>query len=310
MATLADTNNYYAPEKTMTGPGSVTTQTVVTQMPTTTFVSVVDQPTTILPLTVAPTNYVSSNKKYSRFETVMTVLGSICLWIGSILIIAAMACLLHDGAFYATSIGVLLIIGFSFWLANSILKFIAPIASFGNSETRTVRRGIMFFYLLAEIIVMMLFVAGAGCWLSSYGHPRWAGEILWIIASSIWLAAVIIRDIGVRWEQMNTYKNVYLPGGNEARVAGSQPAPNVATPYKRKLGFNLLATWTNSILSQFYLVAVTLFLLGSILFDTRYRGSHDYFASRSLEIGAAVLWLVPTCFFFFMAIGHCIARRV
>jgi len=311
MATIPD-NNYYAPEqKTYVGPGSVTTQTVVTQLPSQTMFVPMDQPTTILPVTaVLPANYTSTSKKFSRFETVMTVLGSIALWVGSVFLIAAMACLLRDGAYYATAVGVLLIIGFSFWLINSILKFIAPIASLGSTETRTPRRSFMVFYLICEIIAMMIFIAGAGCWLSFYGNPRFAGEIIWIIASSIWLVGVLVRDIGVRWEQMNTYKNVMLPGSTEARIANNQPAPNVATPTRRKLGLFMLATWTNAILSQFYLVNVTLFLLGSIMFDTRYRGNHDYFAARSLEIAAGVLWLVPSCIFFFMAIGHCVARRV
>jgi len=159
-----------------------------------------------------------------------------------------------------------------------------------------------FFANILSLIGFALMIAGAACWLSAYYSPRYAGEILWIIGSSFWLASLILRDMGIRYDAMNTYKAY--------PILPTQNANNVDSSVKRGLADHLSSVWSNSLATDLYIIAATLFLLGSIMFDVRGRNiGYNEYTSNQFQIAAGCLWIVGACIVFFASILHCVARR-
>ena len=185
------------------------------------------------------------------------------------------------------------------------------IPNFGGFAKRTgvngTRSGYHIFNIFANLLAVLafaLFIVGAALWLSTFANPRYGGEIVWIVAGGLWLISMIVRDFGLRYDAMNTYKGYpVLP----TTVNNQQD-----TTAKRALGAHISSIWSNALATDGYLIASTLFLLGAIMFAVRgrnYEQDTTGYTSRQFETAAAVLWLVGSCIVFFAAIAHCVARR-
>jgi hypothetical protein len=286
-------NNYAAPVNNGYVAKPVPGESVVTQ-------------TTVTQTTTAPV-YATENKGFATFSSVFGILSGVGYWLGSVLNLTAMALLLRDRNFYYTEIGGLLIAGFSLWFIASLLNWVP---NFGGFAKRTgvngTRSGYHIFNIFANLLAAVsfaLFIIGAALWLSRFNDPRYGGEITWIVAGGLWLISMIIRDLGLRYDAMNTYKGYpVLP-----TTVNQQD-----TTAKRALGAHISSIWSNALATDGYLIASTLFLLGAIMFAVRGRSQEQdptWYTSRQFEIAAAVLWLVGSCIVFFAAIAHCVARR-
>jgi len=294
----------------VTGQPSYVTTTTVTQKPVTvlgpgsvqTFAAVPVQPVTQLNQVYTVNDHKS---KFGVFAFVMSVLSAVCWFIGAVLNIAAMSCLLQDIGFYYYSVFVLLIIGFSFWFAAVVLNAIPSCGGF----TRTHRSGYLighFFYALFAGVAMILFITGAGCFLSFNTGTNIGGNVVWIIAGSLWLAGVFIRDLGLRYDMMNTYKN--YPQGNTAQNA-IIAANNGQSDAKRTTQFKLhmASIWSNSVITAFYFIVAVLFLIGAIFYDSAVRGQPSTYGP--FHVATGVLWLIGSIMVFFGSFFQCAARR-
>lgn len=279
MNTTANNINYNpATTATVTktaSPGAVVTQTTITQ-----------------PVT---SKYAPVNKKFEIFSSIFGVLAGIFMFVGAVLNIIAMGLILRNGSYYYYTTGILLVIGFSFWFASALLNWIPSFGGFARS-TRSGYLLFNFFGSILGLLAFALFVIGAAFWLSVYGGLRYAGQIIWIIAGSFWVASVLLRDLGVRWDGMNTYKNHPVDGTN--------------TTNKSALAAHLSSFWSNALATDLYLITSVLFLLGAIFFDSlgRNGGSTNY-TGREFEVAAAILWLVGSSIIILSSISHCISRR-
>ena len=282
MATTMMNNNAYggnAFNKPVPGEAVITQTTVTTQA---------------APAVV----HTTANKGFGIFSTIFGIIAGLGMWLGSVLILTAMALLLRDVNYYYRDIGGLLVAGFSLWFLASLFSWIPNFCGFG----RTTRSGYHIFNFFANMIGLVAFatfIAGAACWLAVSGQARYAGEILWIIASGLWLGSILLRDMGLRFDGMTTYKNYpVLPN----TVADSTT--------KKSLGAHISSIWTNALATDLYLVASVLFLIGSIMFFCRGRNSGiDAYTSNQFQIAAGVMWIVGAGIVFFAALLHCVARR-
>jgi hypothetical protein len=237
--------------------------------------------------------------KQNIFASVFAVLAAVGMWLGAVLILTAMALLLRDASYHYRSIGGLLIAGFSLWFISAVLNNISPLGYFNKGARNQV--GYHIFNFIASMlawIAFALFIAGAGCWLSQSGDARYAGEILWVIAGSLWLASLLLRDMGVRYDAMNTYKN--YPVGNN----------NNDTQYKKNLGAHISSIWGNALATDLYLISSVLFLLGAIMFVARGRNStFDGYTSNQFQTAAGCMWIVGSGIVLLASIAHCVSRR-
>jgi hypothetical protein len=280
MATSVAPNNTYTAYTKPTPGEAVVTQTTVTQ---TTQGAVAEYPV-----------------KQNIFASIFGILAAVAMFLGAVLILAAAALILRDSSYHYTSIGGLLIAGFSLWFIAAVLNNVSPLGYF-NKGARN-QAGYHIFNFIASVLAWVafaLFIAGAACWLSQYGNPRYAGEILWVIAGSLWLVSLLVRDMGVRYDAMNTYKNYPV-------------LPNTVndTQYKKNLGAHISSIWGNALATDLYLISSVLFLLGAIMFVARGRnyGINDYTA-RQFEIAAGCMWIVGAGIVLFASLAHCVARR-
>jgi hypothetical protein len=258
-------------------PGEVITQTTITQN---------------------NNNYAQPtyHKGFEVFSTIFAVIAGVGMWLGAALILTAMALVLRDVNYHYTSIGGLLIAGFSLWFLAHLANWIPNFGGFGKN-TRSGYHIFNFFGNMLALIAMALFIAGAACWLSFYGNARYAGEILWVIAGSFWVASMLVRDLGVRYDAMNTYKN-YPVGGN------------LNDTDKKMLGAHVSSIWSNALATDLYLISSVLFLLGAIMFVARGRNyDQNFYTAGQFQVAAAILWLVGSGIVLFASILHCIARR-
>jgi len=225
------------------------------------------------------------------------------MFCGAALILTAMALLLRDVNYHYTSIGGLLVAGFSLWLIAACFQWAPNFCGFGG-QTRSGYHIFNFFANILAIIGFALFVVGAALWLSAFGNPRYAGEILWIIASGFWVLSLLVRDFGLRYDAMNTYKAYpVLPTNatNNAVYTNDQ---------KRGFGAHLSSVWSNAIATDLYLIASVCFAVGAIFFDVRGRMAPiDLYTSGQFQVAAGVLWIVGASIVILASIAHCVARR-
>jgi hypothetical protein len=264
-------SNVYKPSS----PGAVVTQTVITTQPT-------------------GTVHRAENKGLAIFSTIMSVLAGCGMWIGAVLVIIAMGLLLGDFFANYRAVGGLLIAAFSLWFLSSFCLWAPSFSGFGKT-TRSGYHIANFFAKLLEICAFALFLAGAACLLSDFLYPRYAGPILWIIAGSLWLGALLIRDMGVRFDAMNTYKNY--------------PAATTDTTDKW-YRLHVSSIWSNSLANDLYLIAATLFLLGAIMFVcSNTNAGIESYTSREFQVAGAIMWIVGASLILLASIAQCIARR-
>jgi hypothetical protein len=223
------------------------------------------------------------------------------MFCGAALILTGMALVLRDVNFYYTTIGGLFIAGFSLWFLAALFNWVPNFGGFSKrSGPGNTRSGYHIFNIFANALAWIGFavlIAGSGCFLSSFGNPRYAGEILWIIGSGIWLGSMLLRDLGLRYDAMNTYKN-YAPA--------TVNDPNA----KKGIGAHLSSVWSNAFATDLYLVAATLLTVGAILWAVRGRSfDRDVYTATTFQTAAAILWIVSAGIVIFASIAHCIARR-
>ena len=255
--------------------------------------------TTVTQQTLAPVA-APVNKGFEIFSTVFAVLAGLGMWLGSVLVLTAMALLLQNSGFYYTHIGGLLVAGFSLWFIASLLNWVPNFAGFGKS-TRSGYHIVNVFANFLAACGFALLIAGAACWLSTMTNPRIAGPILWIIGSGLWLASMLIRDMGIRYDAMNTYKNYpVLPTTVNANETNNKSA----------LGAHISSVWGNALATDLYIISAVLLLVGSIFFVARNNNfSVDGYAATIFEQTAGILWIVSAVLVFFASMAHCVARR-
>jgi hypothetical protein len=245
----------------------------------------------------------TANKGVSIFSTIFGIIAGSLMWIGAVLVLVGAALAIRDITYYTVSIGILFIIGFSLWLLASLANWIPNFSGFGKNQANGYRSGYHIWNFFANILAFLafaLFIAGAGCFLSSYGSPRYAGQILWIIAGSFWLASMLLRDLGVRHDAMDTYRQYPVLPNNVAADAD----------YKNGLRAHLSSIWSNALATDLYLVASVLFLVGAIMFDASGRSMpYSAFTADKFTVAFSVLWVVGASIVFIGSILHWIARR-
>lgn len=243
--------------------------------------------------------------RFGVFTWIMSVLSAVCWFIGAVLNIAAMSCQLSDATFYYNSVFVLLIIGFSFWFAAVVLNAIPSIGGY----TRSHRSGYLIahsFYAVFAAVAMILFITGAGCFLSNRISTNIGGNVVWIIAGSLWLAGVFIRDLGLRYDMMNTYKNYPLTkDANTAVLNANNGQSKLGRTTQFKL--HMASIWANSVVTTFYFVVATLFLIGAIMYNAARNGAGVNYQPFGVAFG--VMWLVASIMIFFGSFFQCVARR-
>jgi len=279
MATTAQ-NVYNPTALTKPVPGeAVITQTVITQQPA---------------VAAAPVN-----KGYEIISGIFSVLAGVGMWLGSVLILTAMALTLRDSGRYYNDIGGLLVAGFALWFLASFTSWLGNFSGFAPSTFTGYHAFNFFFSTWFGWMGFALFLAGAACWLSEFENPRAAGEILWVIAGSLWLGSMLLRDMGVRYDTMNTYKKYPYQD------------PNIATdPNRTYKAAHISSIWSNALATDMYLVASVLFLIGSIMFLVRGRNFDiNLYTSGQFQTAGAIMWLVGSCIVFFFSIAQCVSRR-
>jgi hypothetical protein len=271
-------NNAIYGKPAMQAPGEVITQTTVT--------------------TTGANNYAAPSKGFNVFASIFGVLAGVGFFCGAVLILTAMALLLRDSTAYYTQIGGLLVAGFSLWFLASLLNWIPNFGGF----SKTNRSGYHIFNVFANLLSLIgfaLLIAGAGCWLSSNLNSRYAGEILWIIGSSFWLVSLLLRDMGIRYDTMNTYKNYPV-----------LPTTNNNNQQKSQLGAHISSVWSNALATDLYLISSVLLLLGSIMFLARGRNAGiNGYTSDQFQVAAGVMWIVAAAIIILASIAHCVSRR-
>ncbi|KAL0476461.1 SLC22A7 [Acrasis kona] len=248
---------------------------------------------------------VDTNKRqnFEAFSSTSSILAAISFWTGAALIIAACGLILRDSRYHYTAIGVLLIIGFSLWLLGSILNWLPTIGGFFRAN----RSGYHIFNFIACLLGMVsfsLFIAGSGCWLSRFGNVHTSGEIVWIIAGGFYIASILVRDLGLRYDAMDTYKK----HGSTTLIPPTETLQN-NDPNKNDLKLHMSSVWGNAIATDSYLITAVLFLLGSIMFRVRGSNGSSTLAGRQFEIAAGCMWIVGASIVIFAALAHCVARR-
>ncbi len=278
-------NNLGGVQKVLSPGANVITQTTITQ-------------------TAAPA-IVPESKGFQAFSSTFGALSGLGWWLGSCLTLTAMALALRDSSFYYTQIGGLLVAGFSLWFIASLLNWVPNFGGFAKTGPNGARDGYHIFNIFANLLIaagMILLIAGAGCWLSGFNQPRYSGTILWIIGSGLWLGGLLIRDFGLRYDAMRTYKDYPV-------VANATNDPNYNTLRKQRGGM-ISSLWGNALATDMYLIAATLFVVGSIFWLAR---NNNYelngYTAGKFENAASILWIVGSGIVFFAAIAHCVARR-
>jgi len=252
-------------------------------------------------------NYASPvvNKGFDIFSTVFSLIAAFGYFCGAALLLTAMALVLRDVDYHYTSIGGLMIAGFSLWFLSALINWVPNFGGFARVGPGGTRSAYHIFNIFANALSWIgfaLLIAGAACWLSAFGNPRYAGEILFVIGSSIWLAGMILRDLGLRYDAMQTYKN--YPAANNVN------APAMDAEAKRGLGAHISSLWGNALATDLYLIAATLFVVGSALFIARGRNfDRDFNTAQTFQTAWATVWLVASGLVLFAAIAHCVARR-
>ncbi len=246
----------------------------------------------------APIVGTAPTKGFSIFSTVFGIIAGLGMWLGSCLVLTAMALLLRDSSRYYTDIGGLLIAGFSLWFLAALFNWVPNFGGF-SKQNRSGYHIFNFFANILAVLAFAVFIAGAGCWLSAFGQPRYAGEILWIIASGMWLASLLLRDMGVRYDAMDTYKQYPV-----------LPNTVATTETKKGLAGHLSSMWSNALATDLYIISAVLFLIGSIMFLSRGRNiGINEFTSNQFQIAAGCMWIVGAGIVFFASLLHCVARR-
>lgn len=230
---------------------------------------------------------------FEAFTSVFSALAGLGMFIGGILVLTATALLVRSYDFYYTSSGILLIIGFSFWLFAAVMNWIPTFGAFHGS-TKNPYLIWNFFASILACSAFILYITGACCWLSVYGTVRFAGEIIWIIAASIWCCSVLLRDMGVRWAHMITYrhKNQVLNETEKLEIAVYQSS-----------------TWCNTLATIGYMIASLLLLFGSVMYNSRGRNNVDSYTGRQFMITASIMWIIGASIAVGSSIPHCISRR-
>jgi hypothetical protein len=222
------------------------------------------------------------------FSTLSSILSGTCMWIGAVLILTASALIIQDADYYYTAIGVVLVIGFSFWFVAAVANWLPSFGGFGK-RSRSGYHIINFFGACLAWISFAMLIAGAACWLSPSAESRSAGFTVWIISSCIWITSVLTRDMGVHWDGMNTFKNYPIIPTNRPDNASMNA-----------LGLHLSSLWGNAIATDLYMITAMSFLIGSALFRVD---------SRQFQVAAAWLWLGGSIVTLFSAIAQCVARK-
>jgi hypothetical protein len=238
-----------------------------------------------------------AHKGFEIFSSVFGVAASVLMFCGAALNLTAMALVLTNPISYDTTIGGLLVAGFSLWFLSAILLWIPNFGGF----TLGTRAGYHIFGVFANLLQLSafaLFIAGAGCSLS-FGYLeniRLAGLILWIIASGLWLGGALLRDLGLRYDAMITYRDT--------------PVLPVDGTKDQRLPLHLSSIWSNAFATDLLLLSATLFLLGSIMFLVEFNNRVIApSTSRSFNIAGGVLWIVGSSIMLFTAIFQAFARR-
>jgi hypothetical protein len=290
MSTAIVNNNALATNN-MVKPQMVPGETVVTQ--------------TTVTQTLAPA-FVPESKGFAIFSSVFGALSALGWWLGSVLNLTAMALALRDSSFYYTPIGGLLVAGFSLWFIASLLNWVPNFGGFAKVGPNGARDGYHIFNLFANLLAaisMALFITGAACWLSGFNNVRYHGTIVWIVAASLWLISLIIRDMGLRYDAMRTYRDYPI-------LPTTATANNTDNNVAKARGARISSLWGNAIATDLYLVSSVLFLLGAIFWVCRENNYNiNGYTAGKFENAASILWIVGSSMVFFAALAHCVARR-
>jgi len=189
---------------------------------------------------------------------IVTAAAAALVFTGAGLILSGSALLLKNWSYYYDTIGILMLIGFSSWAAASVMSFIGSFRKGNDAKDRYIwinmASSVMFFLASATLIV------GSAFWLTRNDDLRYTGRILWIVGGGLTMATFFTRVLGAFWDATDLYKHqTYLP----AETAPLRAQEGAVIDFKPTENHKAII-WSNAIASTIYLVAATVFWIGTI----------------------------------------------
>jgi hypothetical protein len=230
----------------------------------------------------------------------VTAVAASLIFAGAGLVLSGSALMMRDWSYYYDTIGILLLIGFSCWGAASIFSFIGSFRKGNDPKDRYIwinmASSVMFLLASANLIV------GAAFWLTGNDDLRYTGRILWIVGGGLTLATFFTRVLGAFWDSTDLYRHeTYLP----AESAPLRAQEGAVIDFK-PTGNHKAIIWANNVASSLYLVAASLFWIGTITMFMIY----PYLATDyGMEDLTGALWCASSGLMIFGALMHIIARK-